>query len=336
MQTLLSTQRKFEERLDKRIRGMEEHQLSMSATLDSSLFRIYTDMHQLAGGLLDIAQRLEEKLDTISNLGRGAGEQQVLQQTKRSFSEEGATEQVLIPSGAGEPLSRKIVQPASWSNGPNITRNGQVDKQEKKKIGVRDSNFGKHSSSGVVGGRSGWNRGLRKSMQDGPSVAEGELVLHTQLLESAQLEESSSLPDSQTVGKKNSLTTKASKAHLSRQVPKEAGTQIIEAFAKPQEVSEITTKLLELDSRFMIIDKKLEQIAGAVVVRGTGNENDDEEDRKRLKEKLKLAIEADRRSRVRTIVSQGEVWLEYIFGICAPDQRLGKRGSRYPHRVVLL
>jgi hypothetical protein len=87
--------------------------------------------------------------------------------------------------------------------------------------------------------------------------------------------------------------------------------------------------LLELDTKFTIIDKKLERISASMKIKGEANDGDDEEDRRRLKEKLKVAIDLDRRSRVHTIVSRSEVWLEYIFGICSPDQRLGKRGSRW-------
>jgi hypothetical protein len=90
-----------------------------------------------------------------------------------------------------------------------------------------------------------------------------------------------------------------------------------------------TDRLQELYSRLGSVDRKVDRIAVAVGVKGGGNEGDDEEDRKRLKEKLKVAIELDRRSRIRTIVSKREVWLEYIFGICSPDQRIGKRGSRW-------
>jgi hypothetical protein len=86
--------------------------------------------------------------------------------------------------------------------------------------------------------------------------------------------------------------------------------------------------LPELDTKLRIIDKKLGQISASLGIKSGANEGDDEEDRRRLKEKLKAAIEVDRRSRVLTIVSRSEVWLEYIFGICSPDQRLGKRGSR--------
>ena len=87
--------------------------------------------------------------------------------------------------------------------------------------------------------------------------------------------------------------------------------------------------LVELDTKFTIIDKKLERISASMKIKSEANDGDDEEDRRRLKEKLKIAIDLDRRSRVHTIVSRSEVWLEYIFGICSPDQRLGKRGSRW-------
>ena len=89
-----------------------------------------------------------------------------------------------------------------------------------------------------------------------------------------------------------------------------------------------TDMLFEVDKKFETIEKKLEKISASLGIKSGANDGDDEEDRRRLKEKLKAAIEVDRRSRILTIVSRSEVWLEYIFGICSPDQRLGKRGSR--------
>jgi hypothetical protein len=74
------------------------------------------------------------------------------------------------------------------------------------------------------------------------------------------------------------------------------------------------------------LEKRLDRIAIAVGVKPAGEEDDD---RKRMKEKLKLAIERDKRSHIRKIVSEQAKWLEYIFGICKADQRCGKRGSRY-------
>jgi hypothetical protein len=91
---------------------------------------------------------------------------------------------------------------------------------------------------------------------------------------------------------------------------------------------EAQDRLLELDAKFVRLEKKLDLMAGSMGLQFPTCEGDDDDDRKRIKEKLKLAIEADRRSRFRTIVSRSEVWLEYIFGICRPDQRLGKQGSR--------
>ena len=55
---------------------------------------------------------------------------------------------------------------------------------------------------------------------------------------------------------------------------------------------------------------------------------DDNEDRKRLKEKLKEALESAQRNRLRQVESEQEVWMEYLFGVCRPDGRIGKMGSR--------
>jgi hypothetical protein len=74
------------------------------------------------------------------------------------------------------------------------------------------------------------------------------------------------------------------------------------------------------------LERRLDQIASAVGVKAAGEEEDD---RKRLKEKLKLALERDKRRRIRQIVPEHAKWLEYVFGICKADQRLGKRGSRW-------
>ncbi len=78
------------------------------------------------------------------------------------------------------------------------------------------------------------------------------------------------------------------------------------------------------------LDKKVENVAMAVGVRSGMASGDDEEDRRRLKEKLKEALDRDRdrRNSVDDESSEHAVWLEYIFGICKPDQRMGKRGSR--------
>jgi hypothetical protein len=97
---------------------------------------------------------------------------------------------------------------------------------------------------------------------------------------------------------------------------------------KPSEPPQTAAGLLELSTKFVAMDKKLEKISHSLGVKVGVNDGNDDEDRRRLKEKLKVAIEVDRRSHIRAIVSRGEVWMEYIFGICLPDQRIGKRGSR--------
>ncbi len=94
------------------------------------------------------------------------------------------------------------------------------------------------------------------------------------------------------------------------------------------EQQQTTGELRDLGTKFVAMDKKLERISNSLGLKAGIDDGNDEEDRRRLKEKLKVAIEVDRRSHIRAIVSRSEVWIEYIFGICSPDKRLGKRGSR--------
>jgi hypothetical protein len=88
-------------------------------------------------------------------------------------------------------------------------------------------------------------------------------------------------------------------------------------------------KLQEMGVKLDHVNKILEHVATAVGVRTGLGAGDEEEDHRRLKEKLKEALERDRRDRIREVVSEREVWLEYVFGICKPDRRTGRRGSRY-------
>jgi hypothetical protein len=312
---------------------MEEHQLSMSATTDSSLRRVHTDMHQLAGSLLDISQRLEDRLDVLAERARGDVEPHTLQQKKSSSPAAGEGWHGVPISGESTRFRSRSAQSVTWSTGSKPVRAGQEAVPEQSLSAVRE---GKRNSDRFVLGGSGMNLGQRKSKSsswhDDPDFT-ASAPAHTHLLEQTLGDKGDSHLVDQEISIQvpiEALSTRQGKLALSET------TQEVTALEKKQETREVTTKLLELDSRFEAIDKKLEQIVGAVVVRGPANENDDDEDRKRLKEKLKLAIEADRRSRVRTIVSQGEVWLEYMFGICAPDQRLGKRGSRYDLRRMVL
>ena len=93
----------------------------------------------------------------------------------------------------------------------------------------------------------------------------------------------------------------------------------------------IEEKLNELESRmvrgFEAMDRKLELIADAVGVKNAVSAGNDDEDRKRLKERLSEALEIRKH---RSLVSEINVegWMEYFFGICKPNGRFGKQGSR--------
>ena len=76
------------------------------------------------------------------------------------------------------------------------------------------------------------------------------------------------------------------------------------------------------------LDRTLALVAGAVGVNHVDGERGGGDDRRRLKEKLKEAMESGQRLSVRQIDSEREMWAEYIFGICKPDGRVGKVGSR--------
>ena len=95
--------------------------------------------------------------------------------------------------------------------------------------------------------------------------------------------------------------------------------------------------LQNVDRKLEWMSKMLDLVSGALGVKmGVANVGDDAEDRKRLKEKLKDAVEKDRRDRFRKVESEHEVWLEYIFGICKPDLRTGKHGSRCSVHITVI
>jgi hypothetical protein len=71
---------------------------------------------------------------------------------------------------------------------------------------------------------------------------------------------------------------------------------------------------------------RLATIADHLGIVTTVDVGDDDEDRKRLKERLKEALDSQHKKRHANV--EKESWMEYIFGICKPDGRLGKKGSR--------
>jgi hypothetical protein len=94
---------------------------------------------------------------------------------------------------------------------------------------------------------------------------------------------------------------------------------MIESINKSQEMTE---------RRFHMMILRLDEVEKAICTKKMKVvDDDDAEDRKRLKERLKEALDENKRTRPDYEVEK-EDWLEYIFGICRPDGRIGKEGSR--------
>ena len=63
--------------------------------------------------------------------------------------------------------------------------------------------------------------------------------------------------------------------------------------------------------------------------RADGGDEDEDENCKRLKERLKGAMELEGNLHALSPGHQERAtWMEYIFGICKPDGRIGEMGSR--------
>jgi hypothetical protein len=106
---------------------------------------------------------------------------------------------------------------------------------------------------------------------------------------------------------------------------------LLEEVDRAKQTGEVAAVDKKLDSLSESMSRKLERIAYALGIRNLNvmdNSADDAEDRRRLMEKLKSAFDNDRLRRFREAVSERQRFLEYVFGICKPDQRIGKRGSR--------
>jgi hypothetical protein len=91
-----------------------------------------------------------------------------------------------------------------------------------------------------------------------------------------------------------------------------------------------------LDTRCDAVERRLEKIAYAVGIRTVVSAGDDNEDRKRLKMRLKEALKYQHaNSGGRVIDNEKEGYLEYFFGIRAPNSRIGKQGSRHPSSLPI-
>ncbi len=100
--------------------------------------------------------------------------------------------------------------------------------------------------------------------------------------------------------------------------------QNLSATVKSEQQSKLSN-----DEKFERIERKIDLIAAAVCVKDTDRSEEEAEDRKRLKERLKEALENSTQSRDKDPEDEKDSWMEYLFGICKPDGRVGKEGSRY-------
>ena len=77
------------------------------------------------------------------------------------------------------------------------------------------------------------------------------------------------------------------------------------------------------------IETKLDKIVAVVCAKETDRAQEDAEDRKRLKERLiEAALEQSTQNQKTVNAAEKESWAEFFFGICKPDGRVGKEGSR--------
>ena len=77
------------------------------------------------------------------------------------------------------------------------------------------------------------------------------------------------------------------------------------------------------------MNQKLERLCPAepaALAEEIGSEDGNDQDRKRMKERLKETLELDKKRFHQEPEREG--WLEYVFGICQADGRVGKARSR--------
>ena len=97
-----------------------------------------------------------------------------------------------------------------------------------------------------------------------------------------------------------------------------------------RQFSAVVSSVQDMDSRvgqqLVELGKQLEGVSEAVGIKPTVSSGDEDEDRKRIKERFKSALEHEKKQSISEI--ELEDFSEYLFGICRPNGRLGKLGSR--------
>ena len=102
-------------------------------------------------------------------------------------------------------------------------------------------------------------------------------------------------------------------------------------------ITNMQDKLTDLDTKFSDLKTKqseMDRVLKRQAVQDTEPSLEEGEgfDRKRLKERFKKALLLDS-DPLASIPKAPSAWMEFIFGIGAPDQRVGKEGSRSPPQL---
>ena len=298
---------------------IDDFQQRTATSTDASLRRVHSDMQHLSGGLLDIlnsVQRLEDKLDRLAS---GDGEWRMSSPQKSPSAASSASRGRFPPANRSRSRGNASESSAEVLEMVQVASVGEETVNRKKAMSNNRALQGCQAILVPTLGNQAevYTRAARAPVRGNRIPAQCK----TPAVENVAGQPKSKAVDS------------AQKTDMPMEViipVRKQATKVLDSSAgiKPSDSLEQAVHP-SLDTKIGEVNRMLERIAVAVGVKVGGNEGDDEEDRKRLKEKLKTAIELDRRARVHTIVSSREMWLEYIFGICSPDKRVGKRGSRY-------
>ncbi len=242
--------------------------------LDSYLTSIQADINQLAGTLPDILQRLEDKLDVCAGREGAGGLRALQQQAHTRFREVSGRLHTLPPRH-----SNGVDGLESDSDGHTQTCNRQ--EIEPKSVHLQQASMKSLKST------------VSATVLDKMEGTGSERLKKDKLANLSVVKQDMD-PHGRDLGNDLGRAESSRGAGISR-VPSEAPNDATERDNSDMLMGRLGS---ELCAKLESLEKMLVQIASSVVVK-QDPEGDDDEDRRRLKEKLKLAIEADRRSRIR-------------------------------------